>query len=243
MGQKVSPTCLRLSLQNAWVSRWFAPSKRQFVVYLNEDRQIREFLKEQLASAAVARIVIERSPERIRILIHTARPGVLIGRRGENIQRLQETVQRIVGAQKQLKIDYVEISNPYIEAQLVAESIAFQLEKRVAYRRAMKRAIQQGTEAGAKGIKITCNGRLAGSEMKRTETYRAGKIPLGTLRANIDYGQATAHTTAGCIGTKTWVYKGDVVRLKPAAEPAAPQPKPAQAGPVESEAAAAPVSL
>ena len=214
MGQKVSPTCLRLGITCTWVSRWFAPSKRQFVEYIQEDRAIRDFLKRELSSAAVAKIGIERSPEWIRVAVHTARPGVLIGRRGENIQRLQEGVQRIVGTQKQLKLEYTEISNPYLDAQLVGESIAFQLEKRVAYRRAMKRAIQQAMESGAKGIKIVCRGRLGGSEMKRQETYRAGKVPLGTLRSDIQYGQTTSQTTAGTIGIKVWIYKGDVVALK-----------------------------
>jgi len=223
MGHKVSPTCLRLGIQQGWTSRWFAPDKRQFVQYLEEDAKIRQFLKTELASAAVPAIEIERSPERLRIVIRTARPGVLIGRRGENIQRLQETVQQMVGTQKQLKMEYLEITNPYVEAQLIAESIAFQLEKRVAYRRAMKRAIQQATEAGAKGIKIICTGRLAGSEMKRRESYRDGKVPLGTLRSDIQFGQATAHTTAGCIGVKVWAYRGDVVRLKPI-EPGSSRP-------------------
>lgn len=215
MGQKVSPTCLRLGLHQPWASRWFAPTKQLFVEYVREDLKIRDVLKRELSAAAVARIDIERSPDRIRVAIHTARPGVLIGRRGENIQRLQETIQQMVGAQKQLKVDYVEITNPYVEPQLIAESIAFQLVKRVAFRRAMKRAIQQAMEAGGKGVKIICNGRLAGSEMKRSESYRDGKIPLGTFRSDIKYGQATAHTTAGCIGVKAWVYKGDVVQLKP----------------------------
>lgn len=215
MGQKVSPICLRIGIHRTWSSRWFAPTKGLFAEYVQEDLKIRGLLSGELASAAVARIDIERSPEQIRIVVRTARPGVLIGRRGEHIQRLQEMVQQIVGAQKQLKIDYVEITNPYIEAQLIAASIAFQLEKRVAYRRAMKRSIQQGMEAGAKGIKIVCKGRLGGSEMKRRESYRDGKVPLGTLRADIDFGHATSHTTTGCIGVKVWVYRGDVVQLKP----------------------------
>ncbi|MBI2885087.1 MAG: 30S ribosomal protein S3 [Candidatus Omnitrophica bacterium] len=215
MGHKVSPTLLRLGTHQTWTSRWFAGSKALFAKYLQEDIRLRDFLKKELASAAVARIDVERSPERIRILIHTARPGVLIGRRGENIQRLQEAIQKIVGTQHQLKMEYLEITNPYVEPQLISQSIAFQLEKRIAYRRAMKRAIQQAMEAGAKGIKIICGGRLAGSEMKRRETYREGKIPLSTLRSNIGFGHTTAHTTAGCIGIKVWVYQGDVVQLRP----------------------------
>lgn len=210
MGQKVNPMCLRLGINSEWSSRWFAPTKRQFRDYVLEDRRIREFLDRELDAAAVARIDIERSPDRVRVALQTARPGVLIGRRGENIQRLQEAVQQIIGPQKQLKMDYVEIANPYVEAPLVARSIAFQLKKRVAHRRAMKRAIQQAMEAGAQGIKIICKGRLAGSEMTRREVYRSGRVPLGTFRAKIEYGEATAHTTAGCIGVKAWVYKGDM---------------------------------
>ncbi len=215
MGHKVNPQCLRLPISREWRSRWFAPTKKQFVEYLEQDRKIRELLHKELASAAVARVVIERSTERVRIAIHTARPGILIGRRGENIQRLQDAVQKIVGTQQQLKIDYVEITNPAVEAQLIADSLAFQLEKRIAFRRAMKRAIQQAMESSkdCKGIKVVCDGRLAGSEMTRREVYRAGKVPLGTLRSRIEFGTATAHTTAGCIGTKVWVCRGDLVPL------------------------------
>ncbi len=213
MGQKVNPVCLRLNITRDWGSRWFTPSKKQFVKNLQEDRKIRELLIKELSSAAVARVVIERSAEKIRIAIHTARPGILIGRRGENIQRLQEAVQKIAGTQQQLKIDYVEITNPAVEAKLIADSLAFQLEKRIAFRRAMKRAVQQAMESGAKGIRVICKGRLAGSEMKRSEVYRAGTVPLGTLRAHIDFATGTAHTTAGCIGTKVWVCRGELTPL------------------------------
>jgi len=215
MGHKVNPQCLRLSISRDWRSRWFTPSKATFREYLQQDRKVREFLGKELASAAVAKIDIERSAEKIRIAIHTARPGILIGRRGENIQRLQERVQKIVGTQQQLKMDYVEISNPAIEAQLIADSLAFQLQKRIAFRRAMKRAIQQAMDSkDCKGIKVMCDGRLAGAEMTRREVYRAGKVPLGTLRSNIMYGSATAQTTAGCIGTRVWVCRGDLVPLE-----------------------------
>ena len=214
MGQKVSPTILRIGINKTWTSRWFAPSKSMFREYISEDRKIRGFMFKELEAAAVAKVDIERSPEWIRVIVHTARPGVLIGRRGENIQRLQESVQKIIGTIKQLKMDYVEIQKPEIDAQLIAGSISFQLEKRVAYRRAMKRAIQQAMEGGAKGIRIISNGRLGGSEMKRTEGYRDGKVPLGTLRSDIDFGTATAHTTAGCIGTKVWVCKGDLITME-----------------------------
>lgn len=218
MGHKVNPQCLRLHISRDWRSRWFAPSKKVFVQYLQQDAKIRELLQKELASAAVARIVIERSVDKIRIAIHTARPGILIGRRGENIQRLQDTIQKIVGAAQQLKMDYVEITNPAIEAQLIADSLAFQLQKRIAFRRAMKRAIQQAMESTkeCKGIKVVCDGRLAGSEMTRREVYRAGKVPLGTFRSRIEFGSSTAHTTAGCIGTKVWVCRGDLVPLEKA---------------------------
>ena len=215
MGHKVNPQCLRLPLSRDWRARWFAPNKKLFLKNLQEDRKIRELLERELASAAVARVVIERSIDKVRIVVHTARPGILIGRRGENIQRLQEAVQQIVGPQQQLKMDYVEITNPAIEAQLIADSLAFQLQKRIAFRRAMKRAIQQAMESkDCKGIKVVCDGRLAGSEMTRREVYRAGKVPLSTLRANVQFGASTAHTTAGCIGTKVWVCRGELVSME-----------------------------
>jgi len=233
MGQKVDPRCIRLQLTKNWRSRWFTPSKALYVKYVQEDRIIRQLLKKQLASAAVARIGIERSPERMRIVVHTARPGILIGRRGENIQRLQESVQRIIGTDQQLKMDYVEITNAAVEAQLIADSLAFQLEKRIAFRRAMKRVLQQAMEAGAKGIRVICDGRLAGAEMTRRESYREGTVPLGTFRADVDFGVSTAHTTAGCIGTKVWVCKGEGTprRRGPSTasrREAAPEPAPAQ---------------
>ena len=215
MGHKVNPQCLRLNISRDWRSKWFAPNKKLFLQYLQEDRKIRQLLEKELASAAVAKLVIERSAEKIRIAIHTARPGILIGRRGENIQRLQDAVQKILGPQQQLKMDYVEITNPAVEAQLIADSLAFQLQKRIAFRRAMKRAMQQAMESkDCKGIKVVCDGRLAGSEMTRREVYRMGKVPLSTLRSNIQFGSATAHTTAGCIGTKVWVCRGDLVSLE-----------------------------
>ena len=183
--------------------------------YIQQDRKIRNVLAKELSAAAVSRVDIERSPERIRIVIHTARPGILIGRRGESIQKLQEIIQKIVGTAQQLKIDYVEISNPSVEAQLIADSLAFQLQKRIAFRRAMKRAIQQAMESSkdCKGIKVVCDGRLAGAEMTRREVYRAGKVPLGTFRAHIQFATATAHTTAGCIGTRVWVCRGELVPI------------------------------
>ena len=241
MGHKVNPICLRLNISRDWRSKWFTPVKKQFVQYLTEDRKIRVLLAKELASAAVAKVVIERSAERLHIIIHTARPGILIGRRGESIQRLQEAVQKIVGTGQQLKIDYVEVPRPEIEAQLIADSLAFQLQKRIAFRRAMKRSIQQAMEnKDCKGIKVVCDGRLAGAEMTRREVYRAGKVPLGTLRANIDFATSTAHTTAGCIGVKVWVCKGDLVSMERdrAARrhrmPVPQEPTVAPAGPAET---------
>ena len=215
MGHKVNPQCLRLQISRDWQSRWFAPSKKQFLKQLQEDRVVRQLLKKELSSAAVSRIVIERSAEKISIAIYTARPGIVIGRRGESIERLKASVQRIVGPDQQLDMRPFEITNPAVDAQLIAESLAFQLEKRIAFRRAMKRAIQQAMDSkDCKGIKVVCDGRLAGAEMTRREVYRAGKVPLSTLRSRIEFGVATAHTTAGCIGTKVWVCRGDLVPLE-----------------------------
>lgn len=234
MGHKVNPQCLRLSISRDWRSRWFAPNKKLFLRNLQEDRKIRELLERELASAAVARLVIERSIDKVRIVTHTARPGILIGRRGENIQRLQDAVQQIIGAQQQLKMDYVEITNPAIEAQLIADSLAFQLQKRIAFRRAMKRSIQQAMESkDCKGIKVVCDGRLAGSEMTRREVYRAGKVPLSTLRSNVQFGTSTAHTTAGCIGVKVWICLGDLVPLERGKSPL-PRSRAAREGPIGS---------
>lgn len=215
MGHKVNPECLRLQLSRDWRSRWFAPTKKQFVKQLQEDRKIRELLQRELSSAAVSRVVIDRSAEKIAIAIHTARPGIVIGRRGEHIERLKNEVQKIVGMDQQLKMDPVEVSNPNVEAQLIADSLAFQLTKRIAFRRAMKRAMQLAMDSKeCKGIKVICDGRLAGAEMTRREVYRAGTVPLGTLRARIEFGSATAHTTAGCIGTKVWVCRGELVSIE-----------------------------
>ena len=236
MGHKVNPQCLRLQISRDWRSRWFVPTKKLFRQYLEEDRKIRTLLQKELASAAVSRINIERSAERIRVVIHTARPGILIGRRGESIQRLQDAIQKIIGTQQQLKIDYAEITNPAIEAQLVADSLAFQLQKRIAFRRAMKRAMQQAMESKeCKGIKVVCDGRLAGAEMTRREVYRTGKVPLSTLRSNIQFGTATAHTTAGCIGTKVWICRGDLVSIE--REKVPPRRRVASEPPVAAEVA------
>ena len=208
MGHKVSPLCLRLGIHKTWSSRWFA-TRREYVNCLQEDIRVRTFLKRELMQAAVAKIEIERPGEKLRAIIHTARPGVIIGRRGSEIDRLREALHTMTG--KEVIIDLREIKNPAIEAQLVAENVAFQLEKRIAFRRAMKRAVQLAMDSGAKGIRVVSSGRLAGAEMARREGYREGKIPLATLRADIDYGFTEAHTTYGTIGVKTWVYRGDIL--------------------------------
>ncbi len=213
MGQKVNPLSLRLGYIKDWESKWFAHSK-DYAAYLVEDVLVRRFIKKNLISAAVSKIEIERATDKIRIIIHTARPGVIIGRKGAEIDRLREELQKMTKQKNEIFIDIKEIKNPAIEAQLVAENIAFQLEKRVAFRRAMKRAIQQAMSSGALGIKLSCSGRLGGAEMSRKEGYREGKIPLQTLRADIEYGFTEALTTYGLIGVKCWVYKGDVLTEK-----------------------------
>jgi len=206
MGHKVPPLANRLGFTKTWNSRWFA--KRQtFGLLLNEDERIRQYLKKALANAAISRIEIERTASRIRVIIHSARPGIVIGRRGADIDRLRDELHSMT--QRETVIDIKEVNNPAVDAQLVSENIAFQLERQVSFRRAMKRAVQLGMNSGALGIKVRCAGRLGGAEMSRVESYRDGKIPLGTFRANIDFGFWEAKTTYGRIGVKCWVYKGD----------------------------------
>lgn len=205
MGQKVNPIGFRLPISRDWSSRWYA-SRKDFADYLFADGKIREFLKKKLRQAAVARIVIERAWNSLRVTIHTARPGVVIGRKGSEIEKMTEEISRLAGG-KQVKIDIVEIKTPDTDAQLVAENVASQLERRISFRRAMKRAVQLAMEQGALGIKIRCSGRLGGAEIARTEWYREGKIPLHTLRQPIDYGFTEANTIAGKIGIKCWVCK------------------------------------
>ncbi|MCM8794023.1 MAG: 30S ribosomal protein S3 [Candidatus Omnitrophica bacterium] len=207
MGQKVHPYSFRLGTSRTWQSRWFARGK-EFTTYVVEDARIRRHIKRSFPTAQVSKIEIERLKERIKVIIHTSRPGIIIGRRGADIDRLREDLQNMVN--KQVDIELREIKDPALDAQLVAENIAFQLEKRIAYRRAIKRAIQLAMEAGAKGIKIVCGGRLAGAEIARSETFKMGKIPLQTMRADIDYGTCGALTTYGYIGVKVWIYKGEV---------------------------------
>ena len=208
MGQKVNPIVQRIGFIKDWQSRWFVPS-REYSKYIFEDYNIRKFIKRRLKIAAVSKIIIERLSGRIKIRILTARPGIIIGRRGQDIERLREDLNSLL--EREISIDIEEIKDPNKDAQLVAENVAFQLEKRIAFRRAIKRAIQQSSNAGVLGIKISIAGRLGGAEMSRRETYKEGKIPLATLRADIDYGFAEAHTTYGLIGVKVWIYKGDVI--------------------------------
>jgi len=205
MGQKVNPIGFRLPVTRDWSSRWYA-SRKDFADYLFADSQIREFLKKKLKQAAVARIVIERAWNSVRVTIHTARPGVVIGRKGSEIEKMTEEISRLAGG-KQVKIDIVEIKTPDTDAQLVAENVASQLERRISFRRAMKRAIQLAMDQGALGIRIRCAGRLGGAEIARTEQYREGKVPLHTLRQPIDYGFTEAMTVAGKIGIKCWICK------------------------------------
>ncbi len=211
MGQKVHPFSFRLGYIKSHRSSWFA-KKGEFADLLHEDIKIRKFIKNNFSSANISYIEIERASNRIRVAIHASRPGIIIGRRGADIDRLRDELQEIT--EKEVFIDIKEIKSPATEAQLVAENVAFQLKKRVAFRRAMKKAVQNANSVGCKGIKIICSGRLGGAEMSRRETCREGKIPLHTLRADIDYGFAEAHTTYGVIGVKVWVYKGDVFPQK-----------------------------
>ena len=226
MGQKINPVGFRLAVNKNWSSRWYANSK-SFAPMLAEDIKVREFLKRKLAHASVGRVLIERPAKDARITIFSARPGVVIGKKGEEIESLKAELRRIMGVQ-QVHVNIEEIRKPEIDAQLIADSIAQQLEKRIMFRRAMKRAMQNAMRLGAQGIKIMSAGRLNGIEIARTEWYREGRVPLHTLRADIDYGQGEAKTTYGVIGIKVWVYKGEVMPKGevPAALPgAAPQPE------------------
>src|SRR6266705_325855 len=208
MGQKINPTGFRLAVNRDWASKWYANSKH-FATTLNEDVKVREYLKKKLAHASVGKITIERPAKNARITIHSARPGVVIGKKGEDIETLRASLRKMMGTEVGLNIE--EIRKPEIDAQLVADSIAQQLEKRIMFRRAMKRAMQNAMRLGAQGIKIMSAGRLNGIEIARTEWYREGRVPLHTLRADIDYGFSEAKTTYGVIGIKCWVYKGEVM--------------------------------
>ncbi|MDC4223386.1 MAG: 30S ribosomal protein S3 [Candidatus Manganitrophus sp.] len=207
MGQKVHPIGFRLGYIKTWSSRWYA--EKDYAKLLHEDLKIRKIVKKKLYHAGVARVEIERSGNQIRITIHTARPGIIIGRKGAEVDKLKVELEAMT--KKQVYINIKEIKKPELDAQLVAENIAMQLEKRVAYRRAMKKAVASSLRLGALGIKVYCAGRLAGAEIARTEWYREGRVPLHTLRADIDFGLAEASTTMGQIGVKVWIYRGEIL--------------------------------
>ena len=221
MGQKIHPTGFRLSVTRDWSSKWFANSK-SFATMLREDIEVREYLKKKLAHASVGRVVIERPAKNARVTVFSARPGVVIGKKGEDIEQLKADLQRRMGVPVHVNIE--EIRKPETDAQLIADSIAQQLEKRIMFRRAMKRAMQNAMRLGAQGIKIMSSGRLNGAEIARTEWYREGRVPLHTLRAEIDYGTSEAKTTYGVIGIKVWVFKGESIGRNDANAPVTEQP-------------------
>jgi small subunit ribosomal protein S3 len=218
MGQKVSPVGLRIGIIRDWESRWYA-NKKDYTDLLHEDIKIREYVLKRLKDASVSTVEIERAANRINVNIHTAKPGMVIGKGGSEVDALRNELNKLTG--KRVHINITEIKVPELDAQLVAENIAQQLERRVAFRRAMKQAIQRTMRAGAKGIKVQVSGRLAGAEIARTEGYSEGTVPLHTLRADIDYATAEAHTTYGRIGVKVWIYRGQVLPTKGAKKEAA----------------------
>ena len=238
MGQKVNPYVFRLGVVTDWKSRWY--SDKEYTELVNEDWQIRDYLNGELTRGAVSRIEIERTRDKVVVEIHTARPGVVIGRKGSEADRLRAGLEKLSG--RRVKLNIIEVRDPETDAQLLARGIADQLENRVSFRRAMKRAVATAMKAGAEGVRVESNGRLGGSDMGRREWYREGRVPLHTLRADIDYGTATARTTVGAIGIKVWVYKGDVVtslkatREKVAAEAALASGAPGRVAPAKSRA-------
>ena len=215
MGQKVNPTGLRLGINRTWDSRWFADEN--YADLLHEDIRIREFLTKKLAAAGISHIVIERPAKKAIVTIYCARPGVIIGKKGQDIDTLKKELTSL-SQNNDVSVNIVEVRKPEINAKLVADNIAQQLEKRISFRRAMKRAVQAALRQGAEGIRINCGGRLGGAEIARTEWYREGRVPLHTLRADVDYGVSTAHTAYGTCGIKVWIYKGDILAHDPMAQ-------------------------
>lgn len=215
MGQKINPNGFRLGINRTWDSRWFA-ERGEYAKLLHQDLEIRKQLHDQLKQAAVSRIIIERPHKKARVTIQSARPGVVIGKKGADIEKLRKQIGKMTDSDVSLNI--VEVRKPEIDATLVAESIAQQLERRVAFRRAMKRAVQSAMRLGAEGIRINCSGRLGGAEIARLEWYREGRVPLHTLRADVDYGTATAFTTFGTCGIKVWIFKGEILEHDPMAQ-------------------------
>ena len=219
MGQKVYPTGFRLGITENWRSRWFAD--KNYATTLGNDLELRKYLAKRLRRAAVSRVEIERAGDKVKVIIYTARPGIVIGKKGAEIDQIRTELEKVAGVSKgELSVDVIEIKRPELDAVLVAQSIAEQLEGRVAFRRAMRKAVQSARKAGAKGIRIQCSGRLGGAEMGRREWYREGRVPLHTLRAKIDYGTATAHTIMGSCGVKVWIYLGEKLPGQPAPNPA-----------------------
>ena len=214
MGQKVKPIGLRVGINRTWDSRWYAD--RNYGELLHKDIELRNYLMEHLKQASISRVVIERPAGRARVTIYAGRPGLIIGKKGQDIEKLRVDLTRRVGTEVSLNI--VEVRKPEIDAKLIGENIAQQLERRVGFRRAMKRAVQSAMRLGAQGVRINCAGRLGGAEIARTEWYREGRVPLHTLRADVDYGEATAQTTYGAIGIKVWVFKGEVIGHDPMAQ-------------------------
>jgi small subunit ribosomal protein S3 len=213
MGQKVNPIGLRVGINRTWDSRWFAG--RDYAQLLHEDLKLKGYLRDRLAQAGISKIIIERPAKKARVTIHSARPGVVIGKKGADIEKLRSDLAKMTGSEVSLNI--VEIRKPEIDAKLIAENIAQQLERRVAFRRTMKRAVQSAMRLGALGIRINCSGRLGGAEIARMEWYREGRVPLHTLRAEVDFGTATAKTTYGTCGVKVWVFKGEIMAHDPMA--------------------------
>lgn len=211
MGQKVHPTSFRLGVIHDWSSRWYAP-KNTFAKNLLDDALIRKLVRKEITSGLVSKIDIERTSKRVRIIILAGRPGMIIGRQGAQIEKLKEDIQNIIGEENKLTIDIKEVPNTFLDAQIVSDNIAFQLVKRMAFRRTMKKAMQAVKDNGGEGIKIRCSGRLGGAEIARSESYKFGKVPLQTIRADIDYGFSEARTTFGIIGVKVWIYKGEKFR-------------------------------
>jgi small subunit ribosomal protein S3 len=214
MGQKIKPIGLRLGINRTWDSRWYAD--RNYSELLHEDIELRGYLMDKLKAAAISRVVIERPAGRARISIYAGRPGLIIGKKGQDIEDLRKDLAK--RARIEVSLNIIEVRKPEIDAKLIAESIAQQLERRVAFRRAMKRAVQSAMRLGALGVRINCAGRLGGAEIARTEWYREGRVPLHTLRAEVDYGEGTAHTTYGACGIKVWVFKGEVLEHDPMAQ-------------------------
>lgn len=214
MGQKVNPIGLRLGINRTWDSRWFAG--KDYAKYLHQDFEIRKYIKETLAQAGISKIIIERPAKKVRVNIYSARPGVLIGKKGADIDKLKQKLAKMTGGE--VAVNIVEIRKPELDGQLIADNISQQIERRVSFRRAMKRAMQSTMRQGALGIRVNCGGRLGGAEIARVEWYREGRVPLHTLRSDIDYATSAAHTTYGIVGVKVWVYKGEIKEHDPMAQ-------------------------